>query len=350
MITPHGPIVIAHRGASGYLPEHTLEAKALAHGMGADFLEQDVVLSGDAVPLVLHDLTLDAVTDVATRYPGRARADGHWYAIDFAWEELGGLRLRERLDPRTGRPAFPGRFPIGDPGGQSPFRLHTLDTELTLIRGLNRSTGREAGIYLELKEPAWHEHQGQDLATAVLDVLGRHGYLKAGEPVYIQCFDPEQLERLHRLVPQIPLIQLIGEPSWWPRPPADFATMRATAGLDRVSRYAAGIGPWIGHLLAGTDPGGRPRCTDLVDQAHQAGLRVHPYTLRRDLLPPGFATFDSALGYLLDLGIDGIFTDFPDLAVRCRDAWHARQGDRARAPSGFSPTATRVGPERPQSG
>lgn len=332
MITPHRPIVIAHRGASGYLPEHTLEAKALAHGLGADFLEQDVVLSGDDIPVVLHDLCLDAVTDVATRHPQRTRADGHWYAIDFAWEELRGLRVRERLDPTTGQPDFPGRFPTGDPGGPGPFRLHTLDEELTLIRGLNRSTGREAGIYLELKEPAWHEAQGQDLPATVLAVLGHHGYLEAGEQAYIQCFEPETLERLHRLVPQIPLIQLIGEPAWWPRPPADFATMRTTAGLGLVSRYAEGVGPWIGHLLAGTDPGGRPRCTDLVDQAHQAGLRVHPYTLRRDLLPPGFATFDSALEYLLDLGIDGIFTDFPDLAVRGRAAWYARQRDGSRAP------------------
>lgn len=332
MSAPTPPIVIAHRGASGYLPEHTLEAKALAHGLGADFLEQDVVLTGDGMPLVLHDLTLDAFTDVTTRHPQRARADGHWYAIDFAWEELRGLRVRERLDPQTDRPVFPGRFPIGDPGGQCPFRLHTLDEELTLIRGLNRSTGREAGVYLELKEPAWHEGQGQDLATPVLNLLGRHGYLAAGERVYIQCFDPQTLERLHRLVPQAPLIQLIGEPAWWSRPPADFAAMRTTAGLGLVSRYAAGIGPWIGHLLAGTDPEGRPRCTDLVALAHQAGLRVHPYTLRRDLLPPGFATFDSALEYLLDLGIDGIFTDFPDLAVRGRDAWHDRQRDGSRAP------------------
>ena len=332
MITSPTPIVIAHRGACAYLPEHTLESKALAHGLGADFLEQDLVLSGDGVPLVLHDLTLDAVTDVATRYPGRARADGHWYSIDFAWGELGGLRVRERVDPQTGQPVFPGRFPNGDPGGQSPFRLHTLDDELTLIRGLNRSTRREAGIYLELNEPAWHEAQGQDLAAAVLAVLGYHGYLKDGERIYIQCFDPETLERLHGLVPQVPLIQLIGEPAWWPWPPADFATMRTTAGLDQISRYAAGIGPWIGHILTGRDPHGRLCCTDLVDQARQSGLRVHPYTLRRDLLPQGFATFESALASLLDQGVDGIFTDFPDLAVRCRDAWCARQGYGSSAP------------------
>jgi len=321
MGTQDKPVVIAHRGASGYLPEHALEAKVLAHALGADFLEQDLVLSGDGIPLVLHDLALDAVTDVATRYPGRARGDGHWYAIDFSWQELSVLRVRERLDLATGRPAFPDRFPSFNLKGQSPFRLHTLDQELTLIRGLNRTRGRESGIYAELKEPAWHETQGRDLTAAALAVLERHGYLEAGERIYIQCFDPSCLRRVHDLAPQIPLIQLVGEPGWWPRAPADFATMRTPSGLAQVRRYAAGLGPWIGHLLSETGPDERPCCTDLVELAHRAGLLVHPYTLRRDALPHGFSTLESLLGTLLDLGIDGIFTDFPDLAVRCRDAW-----------------------------
>lgn len=332
MITPGSPIVIAHRGACGYLPEHTLEAKALGHGLGADYLEQDLVLTGDGVPLVLHDLCLDGVTDVAVRYPRRARADGHWYAIDFAWTELSGLRVRERVDSGTGRPAFPRRFPLGDPGIPSPFRLHRLDEELTLIRGLNRSTGREVGVYLELKEPAWHQAQGLDLVGSVLERLEHHGYLEAGQRIYLQCFDPQTLKRVHRLSPQLPLIQLIGDPSWWSHPPADFAALRTPTGLGQIGRYAVGIGPWIGHLLVGTRAGGRPGSTGLVEAAHRAGLLVHPYTLRRDLLPEGLATFDSALEYLIELGIDGIFTDFPDLAVRCRDARQAAGGQGSPAP------------------
>ena len=327
MSTQDRPIVIAHRGASGYLPEHTLEAKALAHGMGADYLEQDVVLSRDGIPLVLHDLYLETVSDVAARYPDRARGDGHWYAIDLTCEELSTLRVHERLDLRTGRRAFPDRSPDLGPEGQSPFRLHSLDQELTLIRGLNRSTGREAGIYLELKEPAWHEGQGQDLVAAVLGVLEHHGYLEAGQRIFLQCFEPGTLRRVHGLLPQVRLIQLIGEPDWWPRPPADFAAMRTPAGLAEVSRYAAGIGPWIGHLLSGMASEGRPGFTELVDQAHQAGLLVHPYTLRRDSLPEGFATFDALLGSLLKLGVDGIFTDFPDLAVRYLAARWTRPGE-----------------------
>jgi len=104
------PLVIAHRGASGYLPEHTLAAKALAHGQGADYLEQDVVLTADDVPIVLHDIHLDSTTDVADRFPDRARPDGRWYAVDFSLAEVRQLAVGERLG-RDGTAAFPGRFP-----------------------------------------------------------------------------------------------------------------------------------------------------------------------------------------------------------------------------------------------
>jgi glycerophosphoryl diester phosphodiesterase len=113
MTTPH-PIVIAHRGASGYLPEHTLAAKAMAHAMGAHFIEQDVVLSRDGTPIVLHDIHLDSTTDVAQAFPGRARDDGRYYAIDFDIEEIRELRVHERthLGTGLGRAVYPGRFPV----------------------------------------------------------------------------------------------------------------------------------------------------------------------------------------------------------------------------------------------
>ena len=132
------PLVIAHRGASGYLPEHTLEAKAVAHAQEADFVEQDVVLSRDDVPVVLHDLYLDAVSDVAEVYPGRSRDDGRFYALDFTLAELRRLRLSERLDPRTGRQLHPGRFPAGT----GRFQIVTLAEELEFLAGLDRSTGQ----------------------------------------------------------------------------------------------------------------------------------------------------------------------------------------------------------------
>lgn len=134
------PVVIAHRSASGYLPEHTLPSVAYAHALGADYLEQDVVLSKDGVPLVLHDIEIDTVTDVATRFPGRQRANGHFYAIDFTLAEIRQLRAHERCDPKTGRPVYPRRFPIG----QSTFAVPTLEEDLQFVQGLNRSTNEKS--------------------------------------------------------------------------------------------------------------------------------------------------------------------------------------------------------------
>ena len=139
--------VIAHRGASGYLPEHTLPAKALAHAMGADFLEQDVVASRDGELIVLHDIHLDRVTDVAKRFPARARKDGRFYALDFDLAELRQLRVHERV-AADGKPVYPGRFPVT----AGRFALHTFDEELAFIRGLNETTGRNAGVYPEIKK------------------------------------------------------------------------------------------------------------------------------------------------------------------------------------------------------
>ncbi|WP_296806556.1 glycerophosphodiester phosphodiesterase [Thiocapsa sp.] len=310
------PIVIAHRGASAYLPEHTLAAKAMAHAMGADFLEQDVVLTRDGQAIVLHDLYLEGVTDVARRFPDRARADGRWYAIDFSLAEIRSLRLHERLDPVTGQPVFPERFPAEI----DLFRIHTLEEELSLIRGLNRSTGRTAGIYVELKHPAWHIAEGLDPVPVLMRELDRAGYRGPEDRVYIQCFEPDTLKRLREVIgTRIPLIQLIGENAWSPDLPVDFERMRTPEGLAAVAEYADGIGPWIGQIHQGLDETGAHRTTRLVADAHTAGLLVHPYTLRRDALPEGFGDFEALLRFfLVDQGVDGVFTDHPDLAVRLR--------------------------------
>jgi glycerophosphoryl diester phosphodiesterase len=173
-------IVIAHRGASGYLPEHTLEGAALAHAMGVDYIEQDVVLTRDDALIVLHDLYLDAVTDVTERFPGRRRDDGRHYVIDFSLAEIRSLRVHERTGP-DGAPAFPGR--VTD--DQRSFRVPTLDEEIQLIQGLNRTTGRDVGLYVEPKAPAWHRAEGKDLVLAVLHLLARHGLTGASDMVLL---------------------------------------------------------------------------------------------------------------------------------------------------------------------
>jgi len=303
------PIVIAHRGASGYLPEHTLEAKALAHGMGAHFLEQDVVLSRDGVPVVLHDIHLESTTDVAQRFPTRAREDGRYYALDFDLDELRQLRLHERSyvdQDGNQRAYFPGRFPLG----KGHFRLPTLAEELAFLDGLDLSRGVSTGRYIELKAPQWHQRQGYKLAQAVLDVLQEQGYADRQNQVFLQCFDDLTLKWLSANT-TLPLIQLIGDNSWGEDGGVDYEAMLTAEGIQRIATYAQGIGPWIPQVI---DANLAP--TGLARLAHEHGLLVHPYTLRTDDLPPGAKTIQAVHQALfIDAAVDGLFTDFPDLTV-----------------------------------
>lgn len=302
--------VIAHRGASGYLPEHTLEGAAMAHAMGADYIEQDVLLTRDDVLIVLHDLYLDAVTDVAARYPGRARTDGRHYAIDFTLEEIRRLHVHERTGP-DGEPAFPRRFPAGS----RLFRVPTLEEEILLIQGLNRSTERNVGLYIEPKAPAWHQAEGKDLMVAVLALLADHGLIEADDKVLLQSFDFQALRRAREeLGTELGLVQLIGENDWQ-ESPADFDFLRTEAGLREVARFARGIGPWLPQVIEIKNDGSIDT-SDLTATAQRLGLFVHAYTLRADQLPPALDGMQETLRLLVEkVKLDGIFTDHPDQVV-----------------------------------
>jgi len=168
------PLIIAHRGASAYLPEHSIAGKALALGMGADFLEQDIIASRDSELIVFHDLFLEGMTDVALKFPNRARDDGHFYCIDFDLAEIRTLGLHERVEPATGESVFPGRFPVS----AGSFLIPTLEEELSFVEGLRQSTGRSIGVYPEIKSPDWHTNHGMDLGGAILKTLSNGGILK----------------------------------------------------------------------------------------------------------------------------------------------------------------------------
>lgn len=294
------PLVIAHRGACGYLPEHTLVAKALAFGQGADYLEQDVVATRDGELVVFHDLTLDEVTDVATRFPGRQRADGHFYCRDFDLGELKTLGVGPRRRS-GGELQHPGRFP--ESGGR--FGIPTLAEEIRFIRGLIQASGRVVGIYPEIKDPAWHRAAGIDLGAQMLQLLESTACADPRMPVFLQCFDPAELQRLRReFNPQLPFVQLIGSDHGQP----------SERELETIAGYAQAIGPSLKLVYRGRTGKGAVTTT-LVDDAHRAGLLVHPYTFRSDDLPSGVANFDELLDlFLRQLGVDGLFTDFPDMA------------------------------------
>jgi glycerophosphoryl diester phosphodiesterase len=291
-------IVIAHRGASGYLPEHTLEAKAMAHAMNADYIEQDLVLSKDNIPMVIHDIYLDDVTNVATIFPNRKRKDNRFYVIDFTFDELKTLQVTERFNPKTGEQVYKNRFPKG----KGNFKLHSLQEEIELIQGLNISTKKNIGIYPEIKAPEFHQKEGKNLTEITLKVLADYGYKTKKDNCILQCFNAKELERIRKeLKSELFLVQLMEHP-------------KQAKELKYFATYADGIGPWYRQILD-TKVNGQYTFTSLVSDAHELGLKVHPYTFRADALVE-FDTFEEMMQTLLiEANIDGAFTDFPDLVI-----------------------------------
>lgn len=284
--TPPSKIVIAHRGASGYLPEHTLPAYAVAHGMGADYIEPDLVVTGDGHFICLHDIHLEATTNVAEVFPDRAREDGRWYAADFTVAEIRRLEAVERMD---------GRFPKG----AGRFRVPTFAEMIELVQGMNRSSGRNVGIYPELKAPSWHRAAGLPMEEALLEILERYGYREPGARVFVQSFELESLKRLRALGSKLPQVLLMAEVEQYRR-------FLSPEGMAGIVDFADGIGPAKTMI---------ERQREIVAWAQEAGLLVHPYTFRADQTPSRYGSpVEEIRSHLFGLGVNGVFTDHPDVA------------------------------------
>jgi len=308
-------VVVAHRGASGYLPEHTLPAVAMAYATGAQYMEQDVMMSRDGHPIVWHDLTLDRNTDVAEQFPGRARENGMHYVIDFTLEELRQLLVTEGFDVNEDGEQvsnYPSRFPIW----QSRFYVHTLAEQIEMVQGLNHATGQDIGIYPEIKAPAFHRENGQDISMAIVQMLKDYGYTSKDSNVYLQTFEFDELRRVHdeifpELGVEVKLIQLIGGG-------AAYRWMLEEAGIIEIARYADGLGPHYSLIISDDSTPDNIITTDLVPLAHQSGMKVHPYTFRSDegLVPDYARDFEHMLElFYFEADVDGVFTDFPDTVV-----------------------------------
>jgi glycerophosphoryl diester phosphodiesterase len=308
---PRRQIVIAHRGASGYLPEHTLQGVAMAYQMGVDYIEPDCVLSKDNIPVVVHDTHIDTISDVAKKFPDRKRKDGRYYAIDFTLAELKTLAVSERFDPATGKAVYPKRFPLGVPG----FTIPTLAEEIELVQGLNKSTGKNIGIYPEVKYPEWHRTEGRDISKAVLEVLWKYGYKTKADKCFLQCFDFAETKRIRtELGWQGRLIQLTTENAD-KESSTDYEKLLMPAGLAEVAKVADGIGPWINQLIEGKVDG-KLKINDVAKNAKALGLQIHPYTFRFDAVQSYADSFDDLLrAAFVEVGVDGVFSDHPDKAV-----------------------------------
>jgi glycerophosphoryl diester phosphodiesterase len=292
------PIVIAHRGASCYRPEHTLEAYALAIEMGADYIEPDLVITRDGVLVARHENEIGGTTDVAVKFPGRRVTrviDGDsvtgWFTEDFTLAELRTLRARERTASRSKE--FDGRFLIP-----------TFEEVLALADSAGRRRGRPVGVYPETKHPSYFRGIGLPLEPPMLAALRAHGLDRRDAPVFIQSFEEQNLRELRRQT-RIRLIHLISR-----------APQITPDGLREIARYADGIGPntrMVVSAVAG-DP-----VPPLVADAHAAGLLVHVWTLRPEpgSLPSRYSGDPLAeVRELAKLGVDGMFGDCPDQLVR----------------------------------
>jgi glycerophosphoryl diester phosphodiesterase len=330
------PIVIAHRGASGYAPEHTLASYFIAIEQGADYIEPDLVMTRDGVMVARHENEISGTTDVAdrSRFAGRRTTkvvDGvsvtGWFTEDFLLEELKTLRARERIpELRPGNTRLDGRLEIP-----------TLEEILALARGVEekrrvraRALGmappESIGVYPETKHPSYFAGLGLAMEERLVATLERYGYRGADGRAFLQSFETGNLRMLRRLT-QLPLVQLIeatGAPydlvaSGDPRTYADLVT---SAGLGEIAGYASCIGPSKSLIIPRDGAGKLRRPTSLVVDAHAAGLGVHPWTFRAEsaFLPAGMDQ-EGELREFLGTGIDGFFTDQADVGVRARDAY-----------------------------
>jgi glycerophosphoryl diester phosphodiesterase len=326
------PLLIAHRGASGHLPEHTLPAYALAMLQGADFIEPDLVSTRDGVLVARHENEIGGTTDVAAHEEFAARRrtqliDGveitGWFTEDFTLAELSTLRARERLpDLRPENARHDGEFGIP-----------TFDEILSLLAQVNaarRAQGQPLiGVYPETKHPTHFARAGLPLEPALLALLAKSG---AGAPVFIQSFEMGNLEALHASC-AFDLVQLMsvdGGP--WDRKGsgefASYAQLATPEGLRRVATYAKAIGVQKEMVMRAGEHGSLVP-TDLVAHAHEAGLAVHVWTFRAEnhfLLPylrgaqPGeHGDLGAEIRAFMAAGIDGLFSDHPDLARAALD-------------------------------
>lgn len=290
--------IIAHRGASGFVPEHTKEALVLSFMQGADYIEQDLVLSADEELIVLHDIHLEHVTNVESVFPKRAREDGRFYVIDFTLEELKRLSIHER-ENADGTRVFDSRY-----GGDAHFSMTTFAEHVELIGELNRAFNKDVGLYPEIKAPKWHMQQGADITKVFMDELNALGLNNKDAKLYVQSFDPVALKRIAQAFKsELKLIQLIAENDW-NESDTDYEILKTPSGLAHIATYAYGIGPWLPHVYNFDTK----QETGLIQSARQHGLLVHPYTFRTDIIDKTMEP-KKAFNLLIDAQIDGLFTD-----------------------------------------
>ena len=325
----HRSLVIGHRGAAGYRPEHTLASYELAARLGADFMEPDLCSTKDHVLVARHEPEIGGTTDVASRpeFANRKRTvllDGiattGWFTHDFTLAELKTLRAVERLPQvRQHNMLYNGLF-----------QVPTFQEILDLRARLSRELGREVGVYPETKHPTYFHALGLDLEPLIAKALRANGLDRPDAPVFVQSFEANNLRALHdEHTVRVPLIFLTSASGTPFNDPTTYASYTTPAGLRGLSRYVRGIGPDKAQIIPRKADNTLGTPTSLVSDAHAAGLVLHPYTFRAEnqFLPADYqvTTDPDAYGRAIDeqvtflrTGIDGLFTDQADIGVLAR--------------------------------
>jgi glycerophosphoryl diester phosphodiesterase len=338
------PIVIGHRGASGYVPEHTLTSYFIAMQDGADYVEPDLVMTKDGVLVARHENEIGGTTDVADHpeFASRRAAkviDGTsitgWFTEDFTLAELKTLRARERIpDTRPGNTRFNGQFEI--PTFEEILSLvHGVEEQRdTHARQLGKPAPRHIGVYPETKHPTYFAGLGLPMEKLLVHTLERYGYKGRHGLAYIQSFEVGNLKALAKMT-QLPLVQLIdgtGAPYDFvaKHDPRTYADMITPAGLAEIATYAQAIGPYKLLIIPRTPDGKLGEPTALVADAHAQGLLLHPWTFRaenyflpsnllRGTDPGAHGNLESEILPYLRAGIDGFFTDNADVGFKARE-------------------------------
>jgi|ETNmetMinimDraft_2_1059921.scaffolds.fasta_scaffold00090_13 glycerophosphoryl diester phosphodiesterase len=300
----HKSIVIAHRGASGHLPEHTLAAFKLAIEMGADYVEPDLVVTKDGEFIVRHEHYLSQTTDVVDKpeFRNRKRKLGDrsdWFSEDFTVAEIASLRTRQTFRGRS--KAHDGRYPIP-----------TFQQVIDLVRQESERLGRPIGLYPETKLPGHFQDLGFDVDDMLVSILDENGLNEPEAKVFIQSFEPGILKSLKGRV-KVPLVQLVSAVEDQVDKGGNY---QSNIPLAELSQYADGVGA-IKWLIVNQ----QGKSSDFVSRAKSLDLFVHAWTFREDAYPQKlFSNGEEELTLFLKLGIDGFFTDFPDTGVSIRDA------------------------------
>ena len=295
------PLIIGHRGASGYLPDHTVEAYELAVAQGADYIEPDFVASKDGYLFARHENELSLSTNVAEVFPDKktkrtieGKVVEGWFSEDLTHDEMKKLRARQP-------------FKFRDQSHNDKYVIPTLAEVLALRASLSRQHKRSIGVIPELKHPDYYRAMNFPVEGWMVQIMEAWALDRAGSPLIVQAFDASSVEKMNNMMPNIPAIQLLTD-----------ADDISDAALAKIKTYADGIGP-PKNLIVPTkgDAAGKP--TNLIQRAHKIGLKVYPYTFRpeKQFLPASYAG-DPAKEYCLfaTLGADGLFTDTPDRALK----------------------------------